>query len=152
MRKKLLVGGVTVFFLVVGLSSAASVRLSAPDLVTVTQEPTVDSLYSRFKVLAKDVRVPAGERVRFEMRTGGFSRASLLAAGKGASPEGTVALVTLFGPPLVPAGSATPLKIGVAGGFHGAVVQPVLGPVMVVVVYNDSSAPVSLTLSAYLTR
>lgn len=107
---------------------------------------------AHFEPIGRDIMIPAGESVRFEVRSGGFAHAAVLAAGRGGSDEGMVGLVTLFGPPLVPSGPPVPLGIGPEGRVAGHALTPVLGPLMVIIVNNGTSSDITLDLSAYLTR
>ncbi len=107
---------------------------------------------ARFEEIAREVVVPAGETRRFEVRAGGFARASVLAGGSTVPASGPVRLLTLYGPPHVASGLPQRLLVDREGTIHGKRLEEVLGPVMTVVIQNASSADATLTLSAYLTN
>ncbi len=114
-------------------------------------QPVVVLNHTRFEPLAQDVVVPAGESRRFEARSDNFARVSLLVAGATTpGSSGAIRLATLYGPPVVPAGPPRRLAVDARGGVRGQFLEPVLGPVLFVVVGNDSSSDVTLSLSAYL--
>jgi len=94
--------------------------------------------------------VPAGETARFSVDAHNYGRVSLLIAGETRPEAGPIGLLTLFGPPLVPGHGPRPLPVDERGRIAVSFVEPVHGPAMVVAIRNDSTAPVRLTISAYL--
>ncbi len=140
---------------VTAMTAAPAPAQIGPRAMTDVTSQSMDSRLPgpfHFVPLGQDVLIPAGESARFEIRSAGFSRAAVLAAGGGASEEGMIGIVTLFGPPLVPAGPPVPLGVGPGGRVAGHALSPVIGPAMVVIVNNGTTSDVTLTLSAYLTR
>ena len=104
---------------------------------------------TRFEPLGEDVVIPAGQSHRFEARSGGFARASLLIGGTTRPGAGVLRVATVYGPPFVPAGPPRKLQVDGQGNVRGQVLEPVLGPAMAVIIQNDSSADATLSLSAY---
>jgi hypothetical protein len=106
--------------------------------------------FTRFTAVARDVVVPAGKTVRFNLDSRNYGRVSLLIAGETRPQAGPIGLLTLFGPPLVPASGPRPLPVNEDGRIAVSFVEPVLGPAMVIAVHNDSQADARLTIGAYL--
>ena len=106
--------------------------------------------FTRFAMVARDVVVPAGETARFNLDVHNYGRVSLLVAGETRPQAGPIGLQTLYGPALVPAAGPRPLPVGEDGHIAVSFVEPVLGPMMVIAVHNDSAADAHLTISAYL--
>jgi len=104
---------------------------------------------TRFEPLGEDVLIPAGQSHRFEVRSGGFARASLLIGGATRPGAGVLRIATAYGPPFVPSGPPRKLQVDAQGNVRGQVLEPVLGPAMVVIIQNDSSADATISLSAY---
>ncbi len=104
---------------------------------------------TRFEPLGVDVVIPTGQSHRFEVRSGGFARASLLIGGTTTPGSGALKVATAYGPPFVPSGPPRRLQVDAQGNVRGQVLEPVLGPAMVVIVLNDSSADATLSLSVY---
>ena len=104
---------------------------------------------TRFELLAEAIVIPAGQSERFEVRSGGFARASLLIGGSTRPGAGVLRVATAYGPPFVPAGPPRKLQIDSQGNVRGQVLEPVLGPAMVVMIQNDSAADATISMSAY---
>lgn len=115
-------------------------------------EPVVVLNNARFEPIVRDLVVPAGEVRRFEIRSAGFARASILVGGSTVPAAGPVRLLTLYGPPQVLSGEPQRLIVDREGMLHGKRLEPVLGPHMTVVIQNASSADATIDLSAYLTN
>ncbi|HEY3175831.1 MAG TPA: hypothetical protein VGK94_08735 [Candidatus Polarisedimenticolia bacterium] len=111
-------------------------------------QPVVVVNQTRFQSVAQDVVLAAGASQRFEVRSDGFSRVSLLLGGTTTPGTGGLRIGTLYGPPLVPAGTVRALTDR-AGAIRGKLVEPVLGPAMVVVLSNEGTADATITMSAY---
>jgi hypothetical protein len=113
-------------------------------------QPVVVVNQTRFVPVAHDMVVPAGQSHRFEVRSDGFSRVSLLIAGTTTpGTSGGLKIATLYGPPFVPGGLAR--AVAAPGGeIRSRVNEPVLGPAMAIVVSNETGADVTLTMNAYL--
>ena len=137
-------GRIVSALLSVGLiaSTAAPALGQTPDLTLVK--------FTKYVSVAQGVVVPAGQSVRFRVDAHNFGRVSLLVAGDTRPDAGPIALQTLFGPPLVPAGDPQPLTVGADGHIAVSFVEPVRGPSMVIAVHNDSAADAHLTIGAYL--
>jgi len=137
-----------------GLVAATLLTAGAPAMAAVSRPQAVVVVNNtRFEPLALDRVIPAGETARFEIRSDGFGRAAVLIAGA-TTPggSGVLSAATLYGPPLVPAGPPRPLHVDPDGNIRDRLVDPVLGPAMVVVIRNDTSSDVTRTLSAYLAQ
>jgi hypothetical protein len=106
--------------------------------------------FTKFTPVARDVVVPAGETIRFNLDARNYGRVSLLIAGETRPEAGPIGLLTLFGPPLVPASGPRPLPVSENGRIAVSFVEPVQGPAMVIAIHNDSAAAARLTISAYL--
>jgi len=135
------------------IAAAVIVAAVAPVMAADRTQAVVVLNNTRFEPLAHDLVIRAGESARFETRSGGFGRVSLLVAGTTvAGATGDVKLITLYGPPVVPAGPPRPLPVDPDGNLHAGLVEPVLGPAMSVVVRNDTASDVTLSLSVYLAQ
>ena len=106
--------------------------------------------FTKFVPIARDAVIPAGETVRFPVDARNYARVSLLIAGDTSPGADHIGIVTLFGPPLVPAAGPRPLPIGQEGRIAVSFLEPILGPAMVIAIHNNSDADVTLTISAYL--
>ena len=140
----------TALLLVTGCLVASTV-FAQEDPGPATQ-PVVIVNNTRFEPVAQDVVIPPGESARFEVRSNNFARVSLLVGGTTTPGAAAPRLVTLYGPPFVP--SALPRKLAVdnQGAIRGQVLEPVLGPALVIVLQNPSASPMKISLSAYLSN
>ena len=112
-------------------------------------QPVVVVNQTRFQPVTQDFMLAAGRSHRFDVRSDGFGRVSLLLAGTTTpGAPGGLRIGTLYGPPLVPAGGARAMA-DPSGAIRGRLVEPVLGPAMSVVVTNEGTADATITLAAY---
>jgi hypothetical protein len=143
MTHRTLVVGLLAGCLTLAAPAAAAAHGGQPQGVAVLN-------FTRFQPVAQDVVVPAGQTARFPVGADNYGRVSLLVSGSTTPGAGPLAIGTLYGPPLVPSGPPRPLGVDANGNVATAHVEPVLGPAMVIVVVNNSTANATLTLSAYL--
>jgi hypothetical protein len=131
--------------LTMGLFAMAAVPLRAQETGSVN---VIN--FTRFTPVAQGVVVAAGQTARFNVDARNYGRVSLLIAGETRPDAGAIGLRTLFGPPLVAGSDPRPLPVGEDGRIGISFIEPVRGPIMVVVVHNDSAADARLTIGAYL--
>lgn len=134
------------------LAATLALLCAAPALAGARPQEVFVVNNTRFELVAREAVIPAGESARFEVRSDHFGRVSLLVAGSTAPGAGSPAIVTLFGPPLVPAAPPRPLRVNEDGRIRDRLIEPVFGPAMVIVVHNDTGAEATITLSAYFTN
>lgn len=134
--------------LVVACAGAVGAITDAVAQTPPAPQPVVVVNQTRFQPVAQDVTIASGQSQRFEVRSDGFARVSVLLAGSTTPGTGGLRIATSYGPPFVP-GTGVRAMIDPAGMIRGRVLEPVLGPAMAIVVSNDSTADARISLSAY---
>lgn len=140
------------------LGVAAALAAAGPVLAQETPppsppQPVVVVGNTHFARLFEDVVLMPGERAERDLEVMGFERVGYLAAATAeAAVNGRIAVVTAYGPPLVPVESRLLLAFQGAAETRGHAVQPVMGPRLRVAVANLTGQKVTLNLSVYAAK
>ena len=102
---------------------------------------------TRFAPLFEAVTLAPGQTMQRDLKVGGFSHLSLLAAAASAPNNGRVAVRTIFGPPAVPVPNGLDLAFGGRRSTRDSAFIPVAGPKLVIEVTNRSAQPIEISLS-----
>jgi hypothetical protein len=123
------------------------------DDVTVPTVPYTSGGQARFFPVAKDLIVPAGERVSQVLNVFNMERVSVQAVADSTQGDGNLVIRVGFGPPLV-GDPAAKLELSFLDSdkARGSSTTLVKGPRMAVVIRNDRAVPVKVTVGAYATN
>jgi len=144
---------IAAILVVVAALAAAGPALAQEPPPPPPPQPVVVVGNAQFARVFEDVVLMPGERAERDLEVMGFERVGYLAAATArAAVTGRVAIVTAYGPPLVPVESRLLLGFQSATEARSNAVQPVMGPRLRVAVANLTGQKVVLNLSVYAAK
>lgn len=135
--------------LALGLAGAAA----AQEDVVIPDLPSINGGFARFFPVARNVTVPPGGRTVQILNVFNMEKVAVQAVGHSTPGEGAVRIQVGFGPPHVPVpADHLNLIFPEQDTARASEIFPIRGPRMAVVIVNDRSVPVILSVGVYATN